>query len=59
MDPTANLGEQIKLAEKMLSPNEDGIISEDAAWRLAELVLSLNDWLSKGGFLPSQWEKKK
>ena len=25
--------------------------------RLAELVLSLDEWLTKGGFLPKRWAK--
>lgn len=30
---------------------------EDAA-RLAELVLALNEWIMRGGFLPVPWQKK-
>lgn len=54
MDPTANLAEQLELALTIVN-HEDG---DNAKWngeRLAELVLDLNEWISKGGFLPAQW----
>ena len=61
MDPKSNLESQLSLSKQMLKDYEDtnsnGIDQDDAA-RLAELVLALNDWLSHGGFLPPQWERK-
>jgi len=52
MDPNANYDEQIELAEAIL----DGDSDEDDAERLAELVLALDAWVRKGGFLPSQMQ---
>jgi hypothetical protein len=55
------LEEQLYLAERIL---EDGNKITDAeqasfvvadALRLAELVIALNDWISRGGFLPSSY----
>ncbi len=46
VDPNATLRETIDLAEKLVE-------SEDAdTARLAELVLALYEWVSRGGFLP-------
>lgn len=50
MDPNANLKEQRELAKKILEENN----REDVD-RLAELVLALDEWLSKGGFPPTDW----
>lgn len=57
MDPDANLREQLELAERLndengYGPGED--MSADAA-RLAELVLALDGWIRRGGFLPERW----
>lgn len=49
MDPNAALDELIDLATSDL--REFG----DEVHRLAELVLGLDDWLARGGFLPSRW----
>jgi hypothetical protein len=52
MDPNANLEEQRRLAKRLVdSPYEN-----DQVQRLAELVLALDEWISKGGFLPARWE---
>lgn len=64
MDPDANLKEQLALAESIIeqadSDDSDGdmpqIDTHDAV-RLAELVLAINEWISRGGFLPQQWRK--
>jgi len=69
MDPNANLTEQLFLARRIQTEwdrcNEDGTLPEgqqekvaDMANRLAELVTSLDQWISKGGFLPQRWEGK-
>lgn len=55
MDPTANLKEQLELAQGWETSNQH----PDDAQRLAELVIALHDWISKGGFLPAQWTKGK
>lgn len=47
MDPEENLKQQLELANK-----EEEIDTE----RLKELVVSLDTWISSGGFLPKRWE---
>lgn len=54
MDPNANLIEQVQLAESLVEAENE---SADAN-RLAELVLALNLWILRGGFLPKSWERK-
>jgi hypothetical protein len=54
MDPTANLAEQLDLANSIL---HDGVEGPEDSERLAELVLALHDWINKGGFLPNQWKR--
>lgn len=54
MDPNANLKEQIELARELV--NSDNPDPYDAM-RLAELVLSLDNWITRGGFLPANWER--
>jgi len=55
MDPHANLREQRELARRIQQAenNEDPAynVGEDAD-RLAELVLALDEWRTKGGFDP-------
>lgn len=51
MDPNANLEEQLRLAEAILDEGEEGN-------RLAELVLALDEWIRRGGFLPEAWGKR-
>lgn len=71
MDPTANLKEQLGLSRRITTCADDGHGEADAALgggcmrcqpdaeRLAELVLALNEWITKGGFLPEQWRRDK
>ena len=62
MDPTANLKEQLELAATLIAAAEAGQEEAPMPWdmadvlRLAELVVALNTWLAKGGFLPRQWK---
>lgn len=58
MDPDANLAEQLQLAKKIADSEETGFDHHDEAWRLAELVLALDEWIKQGGFLPQRWVKK-
>lgn len=56
MDPNSNLAEMRYIADGFV----DGDYEEDAlkiakAERLAELVQALDEWLSRGGFLPKPW----
>jgi hypothetical protein len=53
MDPTANLAEQRRLASRLAdceTPDPADIA------RLAELVIALDEWIARGGALPSQWQ---
>lgn len=60
MDPNAALERIRKLCEA-LNANRDGTERldssdlEDAANELVEYVGALDEWLSKGGFLPQPW----
>ena len=52
MDPNANLREQLTIAKFILSDKEEqtyGVV------RLAELIIALDEWITKGGFLPERW----
>ncbi len=60
MDPDANLSEQLELARSIIGefdrPNDNPeIFMRIDAARLAELVIALDEWLSKGGFKPARW----
>jgi hypothetical protein len=60
MDPNANLDQQLRLATQMIEDGESGMgIELIDADRLAELVLALDEWIMKGGALPSRWAPKK
>lgn len=54
MDPNANLAEQQLLAARILD-GDDYVDSGDAV-RLAELVQAMDEWIKKGGFLPTEWQ---
>lgn len=49
MDPNTNREEQMELARQLC----EGRVGPAA--RLAELVLALDEWLSRGGFPPRAW----
>lgn len=58
MDPDRNLLSQLQLAKNILHNDEvadDTISLENDAIALAELVLALDNWLTKGGFTPARW----
>jgi hypothetical protein len=55
MDPNANLAAQLRMARRItegVSGRDYDIADVD---RLAELVLALNEWIARGGFLPAAW----
>lgn len=56
MDPNANLKELRELAAELirLLDAEDHIDENDVN-RLCELVEALDQWISRGGFLPAAW----
>ncbi len=60
MDPNANLKEQLEMANAIIeaidkSGDSSLSILEAQAEELARLALALNEWITKGGFLPSAW----
>jgi hypothetical protein len=56
MDPTANLQEQRRIIAQMLAEDSQEIDTGDAL-RLAELAQALDEWITKGGFLPEEWKR--
>lgn len=61
MDPNAALLElrRIVSGEAYPSRDEDGAFydAQGQAMRMAELFEGLDEWLSRGGFLPEDWSK--
>ncbi len=55
MDPDANLAEQRRLLRKF---RMRGRLTAGEASRLAELADALDEWISKGGFLPAAWNRE-
>lgn len=55
MDPDACLKEMLDTADEIASAG-DGM-AEALGGDLADLVLALDGWLSKGGFLPERWAR--
>jgi hypothetical protein len=54
MDPNANLAEQRRIRSRIIAGEElDG-----DAQRLADLVEALDNWISRGGFLPRDWQQE-
>ena len=60
VDPDSCLVESLELAASILEREDsDGIgapIDGVDAARLAELVIALDQWLRRGGFLPDAWK---
>jgi hypothetical protein len=60
MDPNQNLKQQRELAAQIIRLRDKDAPHDqiaDVADELAELVQALDGWLSRGGFLPSEWVK--
>lgn len=55
MDPDANLDEIREIIER--SKGRDYGVSLNEGERLAELIVALDEFLSKGGFLPTTWQQ--
>lgn len=57
MDPNATLAEMIRAAADVnrAQPGDSIEGFQEAALRLAEHVEALNEWISRGGFLPDAW----
>jgi hypothetical protein len=58
MDPNKTLQDMRDLAEELLFGGPSGHKLEDLADLLAEATINLDEWLSKGGFLPDDWEEE-
>lgn len=56
MDPTQTLKEILEIAMPMAA-EEIQCNFHTQSLELAEKVLDLHEWLSRGGFLPRQWQK--
>lgn len=53
MDPNATLEEMRAFVKKVLY-SVDSAATDDET-RMAELFESLDEWITKGGFLPNAW----
>lgn len=57
MDPNAVL-EELRFAVSdyiIASDNDSADAEHDAAARMADCAEALDEWMSKGGFLPAEW----
>jgi hypothetical protein len=60
MDPNAALAEIRHLAASIrnsASKSVDRAVAADGE-RLADMVLALDDWMKRGGFLPADWKHR-
>lgn len=57
LDPNAILQEQLALSKLIQEPfeGETAVQMCIRAKRLAEIVIALDEWIDKGGMLPSRW----
>lgn len=55
MDPEKNLEQQVNMAATILRLVDGDLDVTVEAARLAELVLAMNDWISRGGVIPKRW----
>jgi len=53
MDPNANLKEQREIITRLRDC--DLLPDPHDTFRLVELCLALDQWISRGGFLPTEW----
>jgi hypothetical protein len=59
MDPNENLTEQLQIAREMTTDRDGGFTNQsESTLRLAELVIALDEWIRKGGFIPEAWDLK-
>lgn len=54
MDPNATLKRILELVEEIHSTDNPNYLANRAP-ELAEAVEALDEWLSRGGFLPTRW----
>jgi hypothetical protein len=57
MDPDAALETILDLARQILAHEREGTPTPDLGADLAEAVINLHEWITREGFLPSQWIK--
>lgn len=57
MDPNETLKMIRELAEFAANPNRSALASKASLWEAVELFKELDEWLSKGGFLPDAWNR--
>lgn len=60
MDPNVALETMRRLSARLfrtLDAEEGGGVDTEDALELAEAAQALDQWLSRGGFLPSDWAK--
>lgn len=57
MDPNETLKEMRRLSN-LIDQTEDEWLRGQYAEELCWAVDSMDEWLSKGGFLPTAWERK-
>lgn len=58
MDPDANLEEQLELANRLVDLVDEVHTSTVDVVRLAELVLAMDEWIGRGGFVPKRWSRR-
>ena len=62
MDPTAVLMQIRRLTglweKDLLGPLDEDIEPSDYADQLSELIVMLDEWITKGGFLPAGWASR-
>lgn len=57
MDPNDNLYKMQNLVRDIQEGKMNEAALADAAERLAELVGAMDEWLTRGGFLPDRWRR--
>lgn len=60
MDPNTVLENMLALAKQIIKrddADDDGTTQDPEAAELAAAVQDLDEWLRKGGFLPSRWAR--
>jgi hypothetical protein len=60
MDPTANLAEQRRIQARITEGEYENLDDQlEDYGRLAQLAEDLDNWITSGGFQPSQWKGTK
>lgn len=59
MDPDKLLAEALETAKALIEASDAGHELDASATYLADRLLSLDEWLCKGGFLPHRWQPRR